>query len=226
MLARFFSWVLAWLAPSRGFVAAVPVAAPTLPARAERVTTRAGLEVMADGAAARYAIPAAIFKGLVAQESGWNPSAIRQEPAIGDASRGLTLVLLRTAEGEGYAGTADGLLDPWTNLNIGASYLARLFRRFGSWQSALAAYNGGPAAGVPVTVPTTVVLARDQVTGAPVRTFTAQPGQYRTQPYVDSVLTRAAGYGLTLAGLSGSTGLLLALGLLSGLAVRWFKARG
>jgi soluble lytic murein transglycosylase-like protein len=176
---------------------------------------------MADAAAAAHGVPGARFKGLVTVESDWNPMAIRQEVAIGDASRGLTQVLLSTARGEGFTGTADDLFDPATNLDVGASYLARQYRRFGSWDAALAAYNGGPAAGVKVTAPTVVILARDQVTGAVVRTFTAQPGQYRTQPYVDTVNAAASGYGYVTGGVGGVLGLVAILALGGAMFMRW-----
>jgi soluble lytic murein transglycosylase-like protein len=180
---------------------------------------------MADAAATAYGLPRALFKGLVTVESGWNPNAVRQEVAIGDASRGLTQVLLATARGEGFTGTVADLFDPATNLGIGASYLARQYRRTGAWDAALAAYNGGPGAGVPVTVPTVVILARDQQTGVPIRTFTAQPGQYRTQPYVDSVNVAARGYGGIVAGAGGALGIILALGIAGAIFAQWKMGR-
>jgi soluble lytic murein transglycosylase-like protein len=181
---------------------------------------------MADDAASAHGVPGALLKGLVTVESAWNPNAIRQEVAIGDASRGLTQVLFSTAQGEGFGGAAEDLFDPATNLDVGASYLARQYRRFGSWDAALAAYNGGGSAGVKVTVPTTVVLARDQVTGAPIRTFVAQPGQYRTQPYVDSVNAAASAYGYVTGGLGGALGLVAILALGGALFMRWRQGGG
>lgn len=228
---RWWWWLLSRWAVWRSRFAAPPVAiapAPPAPAARPAVPTRAALELMAEAAAATYGIPAAILKGLVAHESRWNPDAVRQEPAIGDASRGLTQVLLRTAEGEGYTGAAAGLFDPVVNLDIGARYLARMFRLWGTWPAALAAYNAGPAAGRVVTVPTTSILARDQVTGEPIRSYTAQPGEFRNQPYVNAVLAEAASYGgpgMTLAGVSGPIGALLVLGLLGGALLRWKGGR-
>ena len=87
-----------------------------------------------------------------------------------------------------------------------------------------------PRAFMPVTAPTTWVLARDQLTGAPVTTYTAHAGEFRNQPYVNAVLSRAAGYGymgggLSLAGASGPIGALLVLGMLAALFMRWRAGR-
>lgn len=42
-------------------------------------------------------------------------------------------------------GKVDERLDPIKNLNAAAEYLVRLLRRFGTYEKALAAYNGGPS---------------------------------------------------------------------------------
>lgn len=146
-------------------------------------------------------VPAPLLKGLVEHESLWNPRALRNEPQINDASRGLGQLLYRTAKSIGYTGTPDGLFDPATNLLFTAKYLAFQKSRTGSWDAAVSAYNGGfsPAKGMgaKLTQPTTVVLAHDPVTGAVLRTRQAQPGEYGNQPYVDAVLHLAAGFGWT-----------------------------
>jgi soluble lytic murein transglycosylase-like protein len=95
--------------------------------------------------ASRYGLDRALVYGLVAHESGFNPQAYRAEIGIGDASYGLTQVLYRTAQAEGYSGPPSGLFDPTTNLHYGLSYLRRMLDRFNSYEpTALAAYNGGP----------------------------------------------------------------------------------
>jgi soluble lytic murein transglycosylase-like protein len=103
-----------------------------------------GLGPLLDRWADRYGVDRALVYGLVAHESGFDPRAYRVEPRIGDASRGLTQILYRTAQGEGYTGPPDGLFDPDTNLRYGVSYLRRMLDRFGALDQALAAYNGGP----------------------------------------------------------------------------------
>lgn len=154
-----------------------------------------------DGAEDRYGIPRGLGAGLIDHETGgsWNPQAIRQEPQIADASRGLTQILLKTARGLGYTGTAGGLFDPGTNVDLGFKYLAALYRSLGSWPAALSAYNGGQRPtlgfGAVLTAPRRVVIAHDSTTGAVSQTRMAQAGEFANQPYVDDVLERAAAFG-------------------------------
>jgi hypothetical protein len=87
-------------------------------------------------AAQAEGIPADLYLRLVGAESGWNPRARSPVGALGFAQL--------------MPGTARGLgvnpLDPIQNLRGGARYLAQQYRRFGSWDKALAAYNAGPGA--------------------------------------------------------------------------------
>lgn len=175
-------------------------------------------------------IPRGLLAGLIDHETGgtWNPRAIRQEPAIGDASRGLTQILYRTAAGIGFDGGAEDLFDPAINIALGARYLAQQHNRAGTWEGALSAYNGGwrpdTGFGRPVTRPTTVVLARSQTTGAVTQTRTAMPGEYANQPYVDSVLERARAFGYAgnrVAPLQAGLGIIGILALLGALFARW-----
>jgi soluble lytic murein transglycosylase-like protein len=93
-------------------------------------------------AAATYVVDPALIKAIITKESSWNPSAIRQEPQIGDASRGLMQILYTTARGVGYTGAAEGLFDPATNINFGTKYLAAQLSRFG-YPQGVSAYNAG-----------------------------------------------------------------------------------
>lgn len=102
------------------------------------------LVAQADSVASSYDLEPSILKGLVEQESSWDPKATRQEPRIHDASYGLTQVLLGTAREMGYTGDAAGLMDPATGLDYGANYLRQQLDKFGDYRLALAAYNGGP----------------------------------------------------------------------------------
>ena len=91
---------------------------------------------MAKAAARLHNIPEDLFARLVQQESGWNPSAVSHKGALG-----LAQLMPQTARLLGVDPT-----DPKQNLEGGARYLARQYRKFGSWPLALAAYNAGPEA--------------------------------------------------------------------------------
>lgn len=98
-------------------------------------------------AAGRYSLDPLLLKALVAKESGFNPAALRPEPSIGDASRGLAQVLYKTATWLGYRGDPDGLFDPATSLEYGAKYLAYQAGRYAGSPTfdgdLYAAYNAG-----------------------------------------------------------------------------------
>jgi soluble lytic murein transglycosylase-like protein len=158
----------------------------------------------------KYGLPPGLGAGLIDHETGgtWNPRAIRQEVKIGDASRGLTQILLRTARSMGFTSDdPDDLFDPSTNIDLGFKYLAHLYGIVGAWDAALSAYNGGnrPSSGfgARLTAPRDVVLARDQVTGEPVSVRHAAVGEFANQPYVDDVIKRARDFGFSDTNLAG-----------------------
>ena len=91
---------------------------------------------MARQAARRHNVPEDLFLRLVQQESNWNPNAKSHKGALG-----LAQLMPQTARILGV-----DPLNPQENLNGGAKYLAKQFRKFKSWRLALAAYNAGPEA--------------------------------------------------------------------------------
>ncbi|SHJ26593.1 Transglycosylase SLT domain-containing protein [Shimia gijangensis] len=91
---------------------------------------------MAREAAMRNGVPVDLFLKLVQQESGWNASAKSHKGALG-----LAQLMPETARRLNV-----DPLDPYQNLDGGARYLAKQYRKFGSWRLALAAYNAGPQA--------------------------------------------------------------------------------
>lgn len=90
----------------------------------------------ARSAARRHGVPEDLFLRLIAQESGWNPSARSHKGAFG-----LSQLMPSTARLLGVDPK-----DPHQNLEGGARYLAQQYRTFGDWRLALAAYNAGPDA--------------------------------------------------------------------------------
>lgn len=97
------------------------------------------LENLASTTAERFHIPRSIFLGLVTLESGWDPNAGNSAGAVG-----LTQVMPSTAALMGYS-PEDLTNNPELQLEAGAKYLSNMYREFGDWKLALAAYNAGPA---------------------------------------------------------------------------------
>jgi len=184
-----------------------------------------------EGAAATYSVPRGLAYGLIAQESGFNPTAYRAEPTyrcaatgkIGDASYGLAQVLYCTALGLGYTGQPAGLFDVRTSLALGFRFLGGLLRARPSVGAALSNYNGGyrPTLGY----------------GAP-----RPDGTFANQSYVDGVLDKAAyfdrylaerdgapgpspGTAPTTAGAGGLLGWILSIGLVGALLARFRKRK-
>lgn len=82
---------------------------------------------------------------LVQAESGFHTDAVSSCGAVG-----LTQLLPATARAVARdlslpVPSRHDLLDPATNVRLGACYLAQLEKQYGSLDAALAAYNGGPA---------------------------------------------------------------------------------
>jgi soluble lytic murein transglycosylase-like protein len=95
-------------------------------------------ESQIQAAASKYGIDAAVLKGLIKQESGFNPNA--GSPA---GAQGLTQLMPGTAASLGVT----DVHDPAQSIDGGAHYLKMQLDRFGGdYSKALAAYNAGPGA--------------------------------------------------------------------------------
>ena len=117
-----------------------------------------------DAAAAKYAVDPALLRGLIRQESNFNPSA--GSPA---GARGLTQLMPGTAAALGVDPSV-----PAQAIEGGAKYLRQQLDRFGNKpELALAAYNAGPGA-----------VAR----------YGGVPPYAETQNYVRKVMAFAADY--------------------------------
>jgi soluble lytic murein transglycosylase-like protein len=91
-----------------------------------------------DTAAQKYGIDPALLKGLIKQESGFNPNA--GSPA---GAQGLTQLMPGTASSLGCTNPHD----PAQAIDAGARYLRQQLDTFGGdVRKALAAYNAGPGA--------------------------------------------------------------------------------
>ncbi|MEO2083709.1 MAG: lytic transglycosylase domain-containing protein, partial [Desulfurobacteriaceae bacterium] len=81
--------------------------------------------------------PEKLFLELVKAESNFNPKAVSKKGAMG-----LCQLMPETAR---ELGVKDPF-DPDENLNAGAKFLSRLYRKYRNWEKALAAYNAGEGA--------------------------------------------------------------------------------
>ena len=122
-------------------------------------------ESQINAAATSNGIDPALLKGLVAQESGFDPNARSGAGAVG-----LTQLMPGTAASLGVSDPTD----PAQSLQGGARYLRQQLDRFGGDERlALAAYNAGPGA---------------------VTKYGGVPPYAETQGYVNKVLANAAAY--------------------------------
>jgi len=153
-------------APAASFAGAL-AAAQTSPSAAPVSGTGASsaFDAQINAAAASNGIDPALLKGLVSQESGFNPNARSGAGAVG-----LTQLMPGTAASLGVTNP----LDPTQSLQGGAKYLREQLDRFGGdEQLALAAYNAGPGA---------------------VQKYGGVPPYAETQNYVTSVMGKAAAF--------------------------------
>ena len=83
-------------------------------------------------------IPASLVHRVIMRESGYNPRAVSA------GNYGIMQIRLGTARAMGYGGTAEGLLDPATNMTYAVKYLAGAYRRAGGNEDrAVALYASG-----------------------------------------------------------------------------------
>jgi hypothetical protein len=126
--------------------------------------TPSAYDAQITAAATKYGLDPALLKGLIRQESNFDPSA-----QSGAGAQGLTQLMPATASSLGVDAS-----DPAQAIDGGARYLKTQLDRFGGDESkALAAYNAGPGA---------------------VAKYGGVPPYPETQNYVQSVLGFAAEY--------------------------------
>ena len=110
-------------------LAAILLATASIAASAsarERHVTRLDANGNLDALIARHAaannVPESLVRRVIARESRGNPRVVSK------GNYGLMQIKLATAKALGYAGDAQGLRDPNTNLTYGVKYLAGAYR--------------------------------------------------------------------------------------------------
>ena len=97
-----------------------------------------------EAASEAYSVPEPIIYALIKCESDFNPSAVSSAGAVGLCQIMPDTFLWLTDQVLFEHFEAGMLYDPETNIRYGTYYLSRLYDRYGRWDLALAAYNGGP----------------------------------------------------------------------------------
>jgi len=90
-----------------------------------------------------YGVPEDLIYAVIKTESDFNSSAVSSKGAVGLMQMmPATFVWLSDDMLREHL-DAGMLYDPETNIRYGTYYLSRLYNKFGDWNTALAAYNGG-----------------------------------------------------------------------------------
>lgn len=92
--------------------------------------------------AAEFDVPQEIVFAVIFAESSFRENAVSRVGATGLMQlMPDTYTWLAKMKGEAYE--EGGLTNPETNIKYGVYYLSYLYKRFGNWDTALAAYNAG-----------------------------------------------------------------------------------
>ena len=97
----------------------------------------------ARSAACEFDVPLAMVMAVIRTESDFYPDAVSQAGACGLMQ--LMPETFRSLQQDRFHERLpdSAIFDPAVNLRYGTYYLSYLYRRFGNWSTALAAYNAG-----------------------------------------------------------------------------------
>ena len=85
----------------------------------------------------KYGLPRGLLGRLLDEESGFRPDVISGKVKSSAGAVGIAQLIPRFFPGVDPT-------DPYASIDEAAKYLAALYRQFGTWPLALAAYNWGP----------------------------------------------------------------------------------
>lgn len=119
-----------------GLVDAVKGAFNYAGGRADQDANRIRYAPTIDNAEKQYGIPKGILSRLVQQESAFRSDIISGKTKSAAGATGIAQLLPKYFPDAGKNADND--------INTGAKYLASLYKQFGSWELAAAAYNDGP----------------------------------------------------------------------------------
>lgn len=122
-------------------------------------------------AASIWGLDTDLIGAVIWQESKGDSLAARFEPRINDTSYGLMQILLGTARSLGFAGTVPELLEPSTNIMLGAQYLRSRFDQYGDLRLSVASYNSGSP------IPTNGLLVNESYVTAVLKHLAALKGE-------------------------------------------------
>lgn len=93
---------------------------------------------------ARLGIPSGLLVAICTIESGLKPRALnKHDGRDGTSSYGVCQLKGATASLMGWEGPYSGLYNPQVNARYAALYLTKQYKRYGSWEMAVVAYNMG-----------------------------------------------------------------------------------
>ncbi len=93
--------------------------------------------------ARQYGVPETLVYAVIRTESSFDSGAVSSAGAVGLMQMMPETFVWLTDEILFDHLETGMLYDPETNIRYGTYYLSRLYDRFGNWETALAAYNGG-----------------------------------------------------------------------------------
>ncbi len=130
-----------WLIPAQGAKPAQDThpdwLIPAKPAHDDsRLPDDSGIQATIRRTAQQVGVPESIALGVGKMESNYNPRAKSKAGALG-----VMQLMPDTAKGLGVDPN-----NPEQNILGGVKYLDQMYRRYGNWEQALAAYNAGPGA--------------------------------------------------------------------------------